>query len=93
MHRVGAKLVTLKPRNISVWVMLDRSNHAFGKVESEISIQGNVGITVYIQKQNLTLAPELGEIIEESNGDQHVIGEIKDLGFRWQCFCSSEPIA
>jgi hypothetical protein len=92
LDRIGGELLTLQPRNVTAWGMIDRVNKPPGKVESEISVQGNVGVTVYFAKRNLNVAPQVGEYVEESNGDKHMIGEIKDLGYRWQCLCSSEPI-
>jgi hypothetical protein len=61
-------------------------------MQSEIVIQGDVGITAYIMKRNLNLPPKVGEYILESNGDTHTIGTVKDLGQRWQVECSSEPL-
>jgi hypothetical protein len=90
-ERVGGVWVTILPRNITCLAQIDRINKPFGKVESEIVMQGENGLTVYIVKARLNTAPAVGELIQESNGDQHVIGQVKDLGQRWQIFCESSP--
>jgi len=92
INRSGGVLVTILPRNVSVWASIDRTNNTPGKVESEIVVQGEVGITVFIQKRLLNLTPKCGEYIQESNGASHTIGEVKDLGQRWQLTCSSKPL-
>lgn len=91
INRVGGVLITLLPRNISVWANLDRINKPVQQVSSAITVQGNVGITVYIQKRLLNDPPEENEIVQESNGDTHLVGEVKDLGFRWALSCISQP--
>lgn len=92
LGRVGGVLVTLKPRNISVYAQIDRVNKVPGRVESEVDYQSIAGVTVYILKRNLNDPPKATEYIEESDGTRHTIGEVKDLGQRWQCICSSEPL-
>ena len=87
--KVGAALITLKPRNVSVWANIDRVNKPFNKADAEAVFQGDAGLTVYIQKRHLNSAPKIGEIIEESSGAEHRIGVVKDLGQRWQCLCES----
>lgn len=92
--RVADELLTLKPRNDGTIVRgtIDRTNRSPDKYESDIETQGNVGVTIYIQKRYLTDPPRPGEYFEEENGDTHFCGEVKDLGYRWQISCSSEPL-
>jgi hypothetical protein len=91
INRVGGELLTLLPRNVSVWASVDRINSSPNKVSSDITVQGEVGVTIYIQKRLLNDPPEEGEFVQEANGTQHTIGEVKDLGFRWQLSCLSTP--
>lgn len=91
INRTGGVLVTLMPRNVSVWANIDRVNKPPSNVASDIVVQGNVGVTIFIQKHLLNDPPEENEYIVESNGASHTIGEVKDLGFRWQLLCSSQP--
>lgn len=87
--RIGGVFVTIKPRNITVQANIDRLNKPFAKVESEVHFQGELGVSVFIQKRLLNTAPKIGEIIAESSGAEHRIGIVKDLGQRWQCLCES----
>lgn len=91
INRFGGVLITLLPRNVSVWATIDRLNKPVSQVESEIVVQGTVGITAYIEKRLLNDPPEENEIVVESNGATHQVGEVKDLGFRWALSCISEP--
>jgi hypothetical protein len=94
LGRIADELLTLQPRGGGTIVRgtIDRTNRSPDKYESEINTQGDVGVTIYIQKRYLTAPPKAGEYFEETNGDTHIVGDIKDLGDRWQVFCSSEPL-
>src|SRR5688500_6735127 len=81
VNRFAGEWVTLltSVNPITVRANIDRVNKPFAKVDSEISVQGEVGVTVYIMKRHLNAAPRMGMIVEESDETQHTIGEVKDL--------------
>lgn len=97
IRRVASSVVTLldgTEDGVLSRATIDRVNKPFNKVDSEMQVQGNVGVTIYFDKDDLTIPLRVGMLVQESDADEtkHRIGEIKDLGWRFQCFCESEPI-
>jgi hypothetical protein len=87
-------LITGGATNLTIRAVIDRTNRPPSKFDTEIPAQGEVGVTVYIRKRQLNTAPSAGMLIQESDAEEttHTVGEIKDLGYAWQLFCSSSPL-
>ena len=87
LDSIGGVWITLLPDNITVRANVDRVNKPVTKAFSEVPVEGEQGISFFIQKRLLNAAPRLEMIVRESDGRKHRIGDIKDLGQRWQLLC------